>query len=235
MKLSITIFITSCVVAFVCFISCTKESSSPVNRVFEVTGFNKITAGDDHEIIITRGASFSVQAKGAAADLDELRMVVNGETLKIDYPYYENYRKRVHIVITMPELSAVEFSGAAYGSVNGFQQAGSFNITLSGSTSFNINSDAALIDTDVSGNSRLTISGTSTSVIANISGQAKYNGYGLGAIDNTIVKASGQANVYVNTGKVFTADASGQSNIYYRGNPVTKNITQTGMAKVINQ
>jgi len=81
MKLSITIFITSCVVAFVCFISCTKESSSPVNRVFEVTGFNKITAGDDHEIIITRGASFSVQAKGAAADLDELRMVVNGETL----------------------------------------------------------------------------------------------------------------------------------------------------------
>ena len=58
MKLSIIIFITSSIVAFVCFISCTKESPNPVNRVFDVTGFNKIIAGDDHEIIITRELPF---------------------------------------------------------------------------------------------------------------------------------------------------------------------------------
>ena len=116
-----------------------------------------------------------------------------------------------------------------------FSKLVSFGVNLSGSTNFNINTNTALIDADVSGNSRLTINGTAKSIIANISGQAKYNGYGLMAIDNAVVKASGQANVHVNAGKVFTADASGQSKIYYKGNPVTKNITQTGMAKVINE
>lgn len=113
MKLSITILVTSCIVAFVCFISCTKESSSSVIRVFDVTGFNKIMAADDHEIIITKGTFFSIQAKGGVSDLDDLRMIVNPGTLKIDYPYYNNYRRRVHIIISMPELLAAEFSGAA--------------------------------------------------------------------------------------------------------------------------
>ncbi len=221
--------------AFICFISCTKDSSNPVTHVFDVAGFNKIIAGDDHEIIIIKGTSFSVQAKGEASDLNDLRMLVNGETLKIDYPYYDHYRKRVHIIITMPELSAAEFSGAAYGNIIGFHQPVSFTVNLSGNTNFSITTNTALMDADVSGNAKLTVNGTAASVIANISGQAKYNGYGMMETDNAVIKASGQANVYVNVGKVFTADACGQSKIYYKGNPATKNITQTGMAKVINE
>jgi Putative auto-transporter adhesin, head GIN domain len=235
MKLSITILLTSCIVAFICFISCNKESSNPLTRVFEVTGFNKIIAGDDHEIIITKGTAFSVQAKGDAADLDDLRMLVNGGTLKIDYPSYDNYRKRVHIVITMPELAAVEFSGAAYGSISGFQQLVSLAVNLSGSTNFNINTNTTLMDADVSGNATLIINGTVKSIIANISGQARYHGYGLMEIDNAVVKASEEASVQIAVGRLFIADVSGESKIYYKGNPVTKNITQTGMGSLINE
>lgn len=235
MKLSITILLTSCLVAFVCFISCTKESANPVTRSFSVTGFNKIMAGDDHEIIITKGAVFSVQAKGEAGDLDDLRMNVNNNTLKIDYPYYDTYRKRVHIIITMPDLLGVEFSGAAYGNISGFQQLFNFAVNLSGSTNFTINTTAPLIDADVSGTSSLTLNGTAESVIANISGQARYSGYGLTGTDNAVIKASGQAQVNVNVNKVFTVDASGQSKVYYKGNPINKNITVTGMAKLIKE
>ena len=220
-------------VAFVCFISYTKESSNPVNRVFEVTGFNKIMAGDDHEIIVIKGASFSVQAKGEASDLSDLRMQVNDGTLKIDYPYYENYRKRVHIIITMPELSGVEFSGAAFGNISGFLQSVSLAVNLSGSADFNITTNTALVDADISGTSILTLNGNAASIVANISGQAQYNGYWLTATDNAFVKANGHSSVYVNVKKVFTADASGQSKIYYKGNPETKSITQTAKAKVI--
>lgn len=133
----------------------------------------------------------------------------------------------------MPELSAAEFSGAAYGSIRGFHQPVSFAVSLSGSTHFTVTTNTALMDADVSGTSSLTINGNAASVIANISGQAKYNGYGIMATDNAVVKASGQASVYVNVGKVFTTDASGQSKIYYRGNPATKNIIQTGMGRVV--
>lgn len=135
----------------------------------------------------------------------------------------------------MPELSAAEFSGAAYGSIRGFHQPVSFAVSLSGSTHFTVTTNTALMDADVSGTSSLTINGNAASVIANISGQAKYNGYGIMATDNAVVKASGQANVYVNVGKVFTADASGHGKIYYRGNPATKNIIQTGMGRVVNE
>ena len=235
MKLSITILLTSCFVAFVCFISCTKEAENPVTRSFPVTGFNKIIAGDDHEIIITKGAAFSVQAKGEAGDLDDLRLNVNNNTLKIEYPYYDTYRKRMHIIINMPELLGVEFNGAAYGSISGFQQQFNFSINLSGSTHFTIQTEAPLIDADVSGTSQLILNGTAASVIAYISGQAKYSGYGLTGTENAVVKASGQAQVNVNVNRVFTVDASGQSKVYYKGNPVNKNITVTGMAKLIKE
>ena len=192
-------------------------------------------AGDDHEIIIIKGAVFSVRAKGEASDLNDLRMQVNDGTLKIDYPYYENYRKRAHIIITMPELSGVEFSGAAFGNISGFLQSVSLTVNLSGSADFNITTNTALVDADVSGTSTLTINGSAASVVTNISGQAQYNGYGLTATDNVFVKVTGQSSVYVNVKKVFTADASGQSTIYYKGNPVTKNIVQTNMAEVISE
>lgn len=67
MKLSIAILLTSCFVAFICFISCTKEAENPVTRSFQVTGFNKIIAGDDHEIIITKAQHFQCRQKAKPA------------------------------------------------------------------------------------------------------------------------------------------------------------------------
>jgi hypothetical protein len=49
---------------------------------------------------------------------------VNEGTLKIDYPSYSSYRKRVHITITMPELVAIDFSGSVYGNISGFLKTG---------------------------------------------------------------------------------------------------------------
>lgn len=235
MKLSITILLTSCIVAFVCFISCTKEAANPVTRQFELTAFSKIEAGDDHEIIITQGPAFSVQARGNANDLDEIRMLVNDGTLKIDYPYYNNNRKRLHIIITMPVLAVAEFGGAAYGTINGFQQPVNFRLSLSGNSKFDVDTNTPLMDADVSGTSKLTLHGSAASLVANVSGQAVLEGYGINGTLNAIVKTSGQANAYVNSGKTFTADASGQSRIFYKGQPETSNISQSGMAKVINQ
>lgn len=176
-----------------------------------------------------------MQAKGKAGDLDDLRLNVNNNTLKIDYPYYDTYRKRMHIIITMPELLGIKFSGAAYGSISGFQQQFNFSINLSGSSHFTIQTTAPLIDANVSGTSQLILNGTATSVIAYISGQGKYSGYGLSGTENAVVKASGQAQVNVNANKVFTVDASGQSNVFYKGNPANKNITVTGTAKLAKE
>ena len=235
MKLSITILITACVVAFVCFISCKKESLNPVTRVYDVNGFKKVMAGDDHEIIITKGTTFSVQAKGDVADLNDLRLVVNEGTLKIDYPSYSSYRKRVHVIITMPELVAIDFSGSAYGNISGFKQQGNFSINLSGAVKFIVTASATLIDVDVSGTSKLTLNGTAATVVADISGQAKYYGYAVIGTDNAIVKAAGQGDIHVSVDKVFTADASGESRIYYKGEPTTKNTTQSGFARIVKE
>jgi hypothetical protein len=234
MKLSITILVTSCIVAFVCFISCTKEATNPVTRQFDLMNFNKIEAGDDHEIIITQGAAFSVQARGNSTDLDEIRILVNDGTLKIGYPYYNSNRKRLHIIITMPVLTAAEFAGAAYGKISGFQQPVNFRLYLSGNSKFEVNTTAPLMDADVSGTAKLVLHGTAGSLVINVSGQAELQGYDMG-VQNVFAKTSGQANAYINTGNVFTADASGQSRIFYKGQPATKNITETGMARVIRQ
>ncbi|MBL0357099.1 MAG: hypothetical protein IPP72_09525 [Chitinophagaceae bacterium] len=74
-----------------------KEAVTPVSREISVPGFDKVPAGDDHEVIITAGNTFSMQARGDIADVNELRAAIESRNLKIDYPVYRSNRKRVHI------------------------------------------------------------------------------------------------------------------------------------------
>ncbi|MFT3680870.1 MAG: DUF2807 domain-containing protein [Ferruginibacter sp.] len=215
-------------------IACKKEADNPVTRVFNITGFTAVTAGDDHEIIITSGNNFSIKAKGGVDDINELRMQVAGGDLRIDYPVYRSNRKRVHIYITMPLISSFDFRGDCFGSVAGFQQAGVIG-KLSGAADFSLDTDVNELNVFISGTSKLTAVGRAVKLNAESSGKAQYNGFAVKETAEAIVTTTGQARAYLSVSQILEADASGQSRIYYKGNPSAKNITQSGEAKVINE
>lgn len=215
--------------------SCTKEAANPVSRSFNIAGFDKVAAGDDHEVIITAGNDFSVLARGDARDVNELGLSVSSRSLQIGYPVYRNGRKRVHIYISMPKIVLLDFGGASYGNVSGFAASDTMKVSLSGDASFTVNANIALFDVNVSGSSELTINGSANKLVADVSGQGRYFGYGLGNTGTALIWTSGQANAFVYSNNQLLAEASGQSKIFYKGNPAQKTLNVTGEATIIQQ
>ena len=222
------------------FASCEKEKRecpSSTEKTFALTGFNRISAGETFGIDIKQGAAFSIKAKGCSNDLNDLNLSIDqtGKILSISYDRYRNDRYRVDFEITMPILNSVALSGAATGTVNGFgQQTSSLRAILSGTAKCTINQFPALVAAEQSGESVLNLTGASSDLIANLSGNSKLNAY-TATFAEADVYTSGTSKVYVQVQNHLFASASGDSRVYYKGNPANVTAEQSGTAKVIHE
>jgi len=212
--------------------SCSKEPVNKVTKEFSVAGFDKLEAADDHQVEVQQASTFSVSATGEEADITELRVLVINGVLKIDYPVYRDNRKRVYIKVTAPVITMMDFGGACAGIAKDIKNPGTVKISLNGSASFLVNAEANKLDVNVSGKSNIVLSGSATDIIADISGEGTYNSYAVNNTSNAYIFTSGQATASVFASNKLVADASGQSNIFYKGNPSEKVLTQTGQAKI---
>ena len=215
--------------------SCSKEPVNKVTKEFSVAGFDKVEAADDHTMEVKQDSVFSVSATGEAADIAELRVLVTNGALKIDYPVYRGNRKKVYIKVTAPVITMLDFGGASSGTAKDIVLPGTVKISLTGTASFSINAEAAKLDVNVSGNSSIVLSGSAPAIMADISGESKFNSYAISNTLNAYIFTSGQARASVFASNKLVADASGQSNIFYKGNPTEKILTQTGQAKILAQ
>ncbi|HVF96381.1 MAG TPA: DUF2807 domain-containing protein, partial [Flavisolibacter sp.] len=164
----------------IAFASCKKENkecSSPTTKEFNLTGFTRITAGENYSVQVKQGAAFGIKAKGCANDIDDLSVSLQaGNTLAFAYTHYESNRHRVDLEITLPSLYSIVFSGAAVGEVNGFgAQTTAMRTVVSGAAKGTVNQVPALVRADVSGTGVLNLSGTAPDLIATLSGDARLN------------------------------------------------------------
>ena len=220
------------------FVSCEKEKRdcpSSTEKTFVNTGFNRISAGETFNLTIKQGATFSIKAKGCSNDLNDLVLSEQNGVLTIRYNQHENGRYRIDFDITLPALSSIALDGAATATLTGFsQQAINLKTVLNGSTKCTVNDLPALLSAEVAGTSALTVSGTSSDLIAHLSGDSKLYAYGA-SFNDADVYTSGTSKAQVVVHKSLAALASGDSRIYYKGAPTSVNIEQSGTAKVIHE
>lgn len=225
-------------VLFTSFVSCEKETKdcpSSTERTFAESGFTKVSAGATFTVSIKQGATYSIQAKGCANDLNDLRIKNQQGQLEIEFNGNRNDRYRVDLEITMPSLTSINLSGAAKGTVTGFGQQPTFmRSVLSGTATCTITDLPLLVAADLSGASELFLHGATTDLIANVSGTSRLNAYGATA-DDVDISASGTAKIYVQARQSLVALASGDSRIYYKGNPSNLQIDRSGTAQVIHE
>jgi hypothetical protein len=219
--------------------SCEKEPiecPSSIEKTIDLAGFTKIVAGEAFHVTIKQGASFSIKAKGCANDLDDLQLSIqNGGVLDARYHQYKNNRYRVDLEVTMPVLVQFSLGGAAKGAVSGFdQQSINMRATLSGTAGCIIEGMPALVKADVSGSGELFLHGTTGDLIANVSGTSKLHAY-TATFSDIDIYTDGTAKAYIKSTKSLVALASGDSRIYYKGNPASVNIEESGTAKVVHE
>lgn len=220
------------------FASCKKETKdcpSSTEKTFDLSGFTRISAGETFTVDVKQGTAYSIKAKGCSNELNDLVLTNDNGTLTVRYNRYKSDRYRVDFEITLPTLSSISLDGAAKGTVSGFGQQASFmKAVLSGTAECTINQLPALINAELSGVTVLTLNGTAPDLIAHLSGDAKLNAYAA-SFSDADVYASGTAIARVVVQQSLFAQASGNSRIYYKGNPTNVNAEQSGTAKVIHE
>jgi hypothetical protein len=217
--------------------SCSKhrDDSPVIEEVINVSGFNKVYAGERFNVVITKGIAFSVKAKGPAHDVHDIEFALANGILDIQYTHHEASRPRVEISITMPELVSVNLAGAGTGTVNGFHdEPHVIRAVLSGASQLTLNGTGINTQVDISGASELTITGATLSLYGNISGAGRMFAYDVNATEVDITASGGSIAKVRALEKLFIT-ASGGSRVYYKGSPASKSIETSGGAEVVHE
>jgi Putative auto-transporter adhesin, head GIN domain len=191
--------------------SCVKGSGVIKTEKKEVAGFKQIEVSGAIEIEVSAQNDFSVNVETDDNLLEYVKTEVSGETLKI-YTEGLSFRKsKIKVFISMPQLTGVDISGASKVIANNIK-----------TNSFNL---------DVSGASKIELSGEANDLKIESSGASKINAENL-KVANANVDVSGASHITVNATEEVKAEASGASKISYIGEP--KNLVKdvSGASKV---
>ena len=213
-----------------------KECPGAIAKTFDFTGFTKVNLGHANTVAITKGSAYSVKATGCADDLADLAMKIEpGKILDITFRNSKNNRNRIDFVITMPQFVGVTLSGAAKAAINGFEgQPTVMRTILSGASECVVSGAGINVAVDLSGASTLTVNGATESLYGNISGASLLEAYGLPAAEVDI-SVSGNSKAQVTPIDKIFAESSGNSRVYYKGNPPVKNFVTSGNGKIIQE
>jgi carbon monoxide dehydrogenase subunit G len=237
-KLNITImnktglFISACLMATLMSFSGQAQNT----RTFSVSGFNKLSLGNAFKIDVKQGSNFSVRAEGRAEDLDDLESAVSGGVFKLRYKGngWNKNRRTVTVMITMPNLQGVEFSGASSVQVGRFSGVRNMDIEVSGASKVNMELAAQKVSMELSGASSLTLSGSCDVLNGEVSGASSFRGKDFPAREVSI-DASGASSAAVTASNAIHAEASGASSIRYSGNAKDIHSSTSGASSVKRQ
>lgn len=206
-------------------------------RTFNVSGFDKLDMGSAFIITVTQASDYKVDVSGGEQDLKDLVVKVSNGKLSVGYPNnwggWKN-RKEVYVTVTMPKLTGVDFSGASKAKVTGFSS-DKMDIDVSGASQATFEINAKSLSLDCSGASGLTITGSGQSLNADISGASSVNAYDF-KVTTANIDASGASGAKVNVSSKIVAEASGASNVRYKGgaSSVVANTSGAGSVKSAN-
>ncbi|TLU90361.1 head GIN domain-containing protein [Dyadobacter sediminis] len=188
-------------------------------RGFNVSGFNKLSMGSAFRVEVKQGSRFSVSASGRTEDLQDLETSVKDGTLHLGYKSkgWNRNRKTVNVQITMPALTAVDFSGACKANVGDFTGVKSMDIDVSGASQVTMSFSAPKVSFDLSGASSLVLSGKGDVLNGEVSGASSFKGRDF-SCKVVNIDASGASSAAVVASSSVRADASGASSVRYSGN-----------------
>jgi len=189
----------------------------------DLKGFTRISFGIAGDLNIKIGPEFRVVLEGQQSDLDEIITEVSGDRLIIKQDSWRfNFRDKVTINITLPELTGLGVSGSGKAEIlDPIKNADDLSLSVSGSGKLltaGIEVDA--IDCSISGSGNIVIGapGSADRGKISISGSGNFTGQNI-EVDHLDVHVSGSGNCQCKAGDSLSASISGSGNITYSGDP----------------
>lgn len=210
-----------------------KGNGETTKKTFDLKGFNKLSVSGIASIHFTQGNSYKIKAEGSPRLVDNIKIHVKDNTLKIEYK--DNQRingnnEHLNIYIEAPNLDSFEMSGACVFTAESIKSK-DFNCEISGAVQCYIGKlQSTEAKFDLSGAAKVKMDVEADRLSVDNSGAVKtllaFKGKRLD-IDNS---GASKMDINVNCEELYS-DNSGASKIIYTGTADKTHIENSGMAK----
>jgi hypothetical protein len=217
-------------------------------REFAYEDFNKVEVQSPFYIEISKSDVYLVSVTADDNLFDYVEVTKSGDTLRLRLKPFLSFRNTTfRATITMPDLQALEMSGASSGTMSGFQTTGAVDINVSAASKLDIISlQTSDVTMDISGASRVTgfiktesadfkVSGASSLELNGSAEGARFEASGASSLRlqdfyvlHASVYLSGASNGNVEVNGNLDVKVSGASRLTFGGNPTLGNIDVSG-------
>ena len=229
-------------VVFSLMCSCSlAQQGKPINdqnaQTRNLKGFHAVNVSAGIDLYLSQGQDAVAVSAAKPEWRDKIQTTVENGVLKI---YLQNTGAHLIWGFSNPRLKAyvsaavinnLRASGGSDVFFQGTIRSDKLDIRLSGGSDLNGQVDIKELLIDQSGGSDVDISGTVGNLSVDASGGSDLKAYEL-VTDNCHIVASGGSDAEVTVNKELTAEASGGSDIYYKGSGVVKEVRSSGSSSV---
>jgi hypothetical protein len=201
--------------------------------------FNTIEVSGAVSLFLSQGPTQGVAISAGEAKYNrKIKTEVNNGVLRIsvDGGVWNgfNWTNRKLKAYVTTELQRLDVSGASYASFSGPLKSDALKLDISGASEVKGMINVAKLNLDISGASVARLSGTAKDCLIDASGACKVNSYEL-SIETCKASSSGASNIKVTVTGELNANASGGSNIYYKGQGIGKVLNASAGASIKNR
>ncbi|HTQ26856.1 MAG TPA: head GIN domain-containing protein [Puia sp.] len=204
----------------------------------DVKGFHAIKVSGGIDLYLSQGAEAVAVSASSTDYRDRIKTVVENGVLEIyldhNWSHWGWGNAKLKAYVSFSTLQALEASGGSDIYTNGTVKVSNLDVHLSGGSDFKGTVDIGELSIKQSGGSDVNISGTVKSLDVHASGGSDLNGYDL-VTENCRITASGGSDAHITVTRELSADASGGSDIYYKGSAVIRQLNSSGSSSVTHK
>lgn len=203
-----------------------------IKEVRTVSNFNKLDIGGAFTVYLTQGDQEKLEIEADSKEIGEIVTEVEGGKLKIHTK--PGWGERFHdmtIYLTFKNLDYIDFSGAVEVKAESLLTFSELEMDVSGAAEIDMQLKAEKYTAEFSGASEITFSGTCKSGSIEISGASEFHAEEL-QFEELTLDLSGASEARVFSTNKLRIDASGASEVKYKGNPPDIRIDESGASDI---
>jgi hypothetical protein len=197
-----------------------------------VSGFHAIEVSGGIDLYLSQGEEAVAVSAAKTEYRDKIITEVKNGVLKIWFDWKNNLKfnwdnHKLKAYVSARSLDGLKASGGSDVDLDGTLKTRKLDMDISGGSDFKGNVESDELNVEASGGSDVSISGKAARLTIDVSGGSDFSGYDL-ASDICNVEASGGSDVRVTVNKELSADASGGSDVYYKGSGLIRDLKTSG-------
>jgi hypothetical protein len=200
-----------------------------------VKGFHAIHVQSGIDLYLTQGNEEKVVVSASNVEArDRIKTEVENGVLKIYMDRNEFHwgtNRKLKAYVSIKNIDGLDASGGSDVFLEGTIKSETLEVELSGGSDLKGRVEAQEMNVHQSGGSDINLSGSVTRLNVKANGGSDLNAYDL-VTDYCKISASGGSDSHITVNKELSADASGGSDIYYKGTGVVNLVKSSGSSSV---